>query len=177
MLRVQIEYAPAHEPGGAGAAPNPFPPAISQAPTPPPEEDKAPETAPTPPAAPPAAVPAADEVTPRAGGAGEEPLVFAFHLEVVEARCLVTPAGGAVASPFVCVSLLGAPESLQKRHFFQLDHQASPRAPSAPPRPAPPCPPLPCPACSITTTRWNSRPGWRSPAICSLSLAVTMAWS
>ncbi|KAJ1477052.1 hypothetical protein T484DRAFT_1906846, partial [Baffinella frigidus] len=147
-VRLRILYCPTTAVPPANA-PNPFPPAISHAPSPPPHTSSPPQMPPTVEAAPPAAqTPSAQEPPPPSvpapavqeqgsrtspppeaesapgeGRATGEDVLFAFHLEVVEARNLTTASRGVVGAPFACVSLLGEPEGLEKRHFFLIDHQ------------------------------------------------------
>jgi hypothetical protein len=47
---------------------------------------------------------------------------FAFYVEVVEAKNLVMPGGGAIAAPHVCVSLLHDSQSVEQQHLLQIDH-------------------------------------------------------
>ena len=46
---------------------------------------------------------------------------FAFYLELVEARNL-SKSGGSVRDPYACISLFYDPASMEKTHFFLIDH-------------------------------------------------------
>jgi hypothetical protein len=47
---------------------------------------------------------------------------FAFYVELVEARNLSKSGGDVVTDPYACISLFCDPASMEKKHFFLIDH-------------------------------------------------------